>query len=239
MQPITIQTYGTITVVRDDLLPGGTKSILMPFLVGDAQECVYASPVFGGFQIALSAYMQKLGRKATIVCAKRKERHPNTMKCLELGANVIELATGYLTVLEKRAREYAEKEGALKLEFGAHSPECIKIIAERVSSVFRLMQGYPDEIWCAVGSGTLIESIAEAIPKENTKTHIMGVVIGKRYTTYNPRIGTFYYPKPFETASKYPVPFPSMPNYDLKAWEICSIHQKMKPDKNLLFWNVL
>ena len=53
---ITIEQYKGVNVLRDDLLKGGTKSILMPSIIGDDLEYVYASPVYGGFQIALSAY---------------------------------------------------------------------------------------------------------------------------------------------------------------------------------------
>lgn len=53
---ITIEQHFGVNVLRDDLLPGGTKSILMPSIIGDSLEYVYASPVYGGFQIALSEY---------------------------------------------------------------------------------------------------------------------------------------------------------------------------------------
>jgi hypothetical protein len=55
---IVIEKHKCVNVLRDDLLPGGTKSILMPSIIGDSLEYVYASPVYGGFQIALSAYCQ-------------------------------------------------------------------------------------------------------------------------------------------------------------------------------------
>jgi len=50
---ITIEKHKGVNVLRDDLLIGGTKSILMPSIIGDDLEYVYASPVYGGFQIAL------------------------------------------------------------------------------------------------------------------------------------------------------------------------------------------
>ena len=53
---ITIEPHFGIKVLRDDLLPGGTKSILMTSIIGEAEEYVYGSPVYGGFQIALAEY---------------------------------------------------------------------------------------------------------------------------------------------------------------------------------------
>ena len=85
---ITIEQYKGVNVLRDDLLKGGTKSILMPSIIGDDLEYVYASPVYGGFQIALSAYCQSVNKKATIFCAKRKEMHPNTLKCQMKGYKI-------------------------------------------------------------------------------------------------------------------------------------------------------
>lgn len=57
---LTLEKHKGITVLRDDLLTGGTKSILMPSIISDSDEYVYASPVYGGFQIALFAYCQKV-----------------------------------------------------------------------------------------------------------------------------------------------------------------------------------
>lgn len=64
---ITIEQHKGVNVLRDDLLTGGTKSILMPSIIGDDLEYVYASPVYGGFQIALSAYCQSVNKKATTI----------------------------------------------------------------------------------------------------------------------------------------------------------------------------
>jgi hypothetical protein len=95
-----IQSHNSILVLRDDLLPGGTKSVLLPHLIGEAQQYVYASPVYGGFQIALSIYCKSIGKQATIFCAERREMHPNTLKCLEHGAKVVQVKHGYLSVVE-------------------------------------------------------------------------------------------------------------------------------------------
>jgi len=93
-------------IVRDDLL-GGTKIVCMPLIEDDLiEEYVYASPVYGGFQISLSTYF---GKKTTIFCAKRNKLHPNTIICKNLGATIIEVPYGYLSVIEKKAREYCSE----------------------------------------------------------------------------------------------------------------------------------
>jgi len=259
---ITIEKYQNqaagIYILRDDLLPGGTKSILIDSLLlnhDDVNELVYASPCYGGFQIALSIFCKNNDKKATIFCAKRKIRHPNTEICIQNGANVVEVPYGYLSVVEKHSREYVmskEPGFAQKIAFGAHSPESINIIASRAKRVietFYTTYGtLPDEIWCAVGSGTLISGIIQAYNeiqgKEGYKGRtlkIYGVQVGKEFKDTNyPNVTILVYPKPFEYASKLKVDFPSMPNYDLKAFELCLEHNKNSHDnKNVLFWNVL
>lgn len=229
---ITLEKHNGITVLRDDLLTGGTKSILMPSIIGDSMEYVYASPVYGGFQIALSAYCQKVGKKATIFCAKRKVMHPNTIKCIEYGANVIEVPYGYLSVVEKHAKDYCKQTGAEKLVFGANSIENKILIGDRMRQIIKQLGREPKEIWCAIGSGTLIDSILMAT--RNAKVY--GVQVGAEYSNKHDRLTIIKYHKSFDKPSKIVSVFPSMPNYDLKAFEYCV---KYKQTDDVLFWNVL
>jgi hypothetical protein len=229
---ITIETHFGIKVLRDDLLLGGTKSILMPSIIGEAEEYVYASPVYGGFQIALSAYCQSVNKKATIFCAKRKDMHPNTKQCLAAGANIIEVKCGYLSVVEKHAKDYCLKTRATKLEFGAKTTENKILIGNRVREVINAIGHEPKEIFCAIGSGTLVESILQS-----TETaQIYGIAVGKEYNSQSERLTVIKHHLSFDKESKFVAKFKSMPNYDLKAFEYCV---KYKNTDDVLFWNVL
>jgi hypothetical protein len=266
---ITIEKYHNqagIYILRDDLLPGGTKSILIDSLLinhHDVNELVYASPCYGGFQIALSIFCKNNNKKAPIFCAKRTIRHPNTEICAQNGANVVEVPYGYLSVVEKHAREYMKARRAkeplvpLKIAFGVNSPESINIIASRAKRVIEIFYKtygtHPDEIWCAVGSGTLISGIIQAVNEIQGSEgiarplKIYGVQVGKEFKGSNSHnVTILVYPKPFECESKLKINFPSMPNYDLKAFELCLEHNKNKSkyvnideNKKVLFWNVL
>ncbi len=237
-QPIIIQQYYGINVLRDDLLEGGTKSILLDGIqmkYPEIEEYVYASPVYGGFQIALSAYCKLHGLKAKIFCAKRANKHPNTLKCIEYGADIVEVYPGYLSVVEKRARDYCQqKPNVHKFVFGANTPENIDKIANRAKIVLESLKNEPDEIWVAVGSGTIIKGILKAV--KNTKVY--GVMVGADFKYEHPNLTLIKYPKPFDKESKMEVEFPSMANYDRKALELC-LSYKRPPDTNILFWNVL
>lgn len=236
--PIKIEKHYGINILRDDLLNGGTKSILLDGIEKQyphITEYVYASPVYGGFQIALSAYCKQNGLKSTIFCAKRAKKHSNTLKCIEYGANIIEVYPGYLSVVEKRAREYCEKKTHIyKFVFGANTPENINTIANRAKKVLEYLKREPDEIWVAVGSGTLVKGILEAV----SHAKVYGVLVGADFEYSHPNLTLLKYPKPFESESKIKVEFPSMANYDRKALELCLAHER-NANTDVLFWNVL
>lgn len=226
-----IERRGKIFVLRDDLLPGGTKSILVPVLLDRARhsEFVYASPAFGGFQVALSAFA---GSRATIFTAKRKELHRMTRKCKEYGAKIVEIPHGYLTNVQAKARAYCQETGAQLLVFGAKGETSRALLAERMRRASEILGGEPPQIGCAVGSGTLVESILQG----TDRARVHGVIVGAEYENDHPRLKLEKYPLPFSETSRYLSGFPSNPNYDLKALEL---FLKSDPPEGSLFWNVL
>ena len=220
-----IQTYNGIDVLRDDLLVGGTKSLLMNQLSTSVKEYVYVSPVYGALQIGLSDWCNKNDIKCTIISAKRKNRHPNTNKAEELGSKIIEVPYGYMVVLNKVKRDYLlSNPSAMEIPFGLDTEESRDIIAERS----KVLDTY-DEVWCAIGSGVLVEGILRG----TTKVKVKGVVVGKEYHNNHQRLEIYHYHKPFDKLAKKP-PFPSVRNYDAKAWEYCIKHHTL----NTFFWNV-
>jgi len=233
---ICLEKHSDIIVLRDDLLPGGTKSILLDSLLPQHyEEYVYATPVYGGFQIALALYCKQKQKKAVIFCAKRKDRHKNTVKIIEAGATVHETPVGYLSVVEKKAREYEKQHlMAYKIPFGAGIPDSIVMIEKRMRLISKQIGYEPDVIFCAVGSGTLVQGILQGT--ENAK--VCGVVVGKDFTFSHPRLTLYHHHLPFERAATTPCPFPSTANYDQKAWEYCLRYSSPKID-GVFFWNVL
>ena len=220
-----IEQYNNIYVLRDDLLVGGTKSLLMEQLDKDVKEYIYVSPVYGQLQIALTDWCVRNGIKSTIICAKRKIHHPNTKEVIRLGGNVIEIPYGYMQNLKIYAKKYLEKNDCKEIPFGLDTEESRDIIANRMRSL-----GKFDEVWCAIGSGVLVEGILRG----TTNELVNGVVVGKDYDNTHLRLKIWKYHKPFDRLAKMP-PFPSSRNYDAKAWEYCVDNQT---DKKILFWNV-
>ena len=97
------------------------------------KEYVYASPVEGGFQLALS---KNLGKQATIFVAKRNTMHDNQKEILENGSKVIEVPFGYLSNVESKARHYSEAEnkGRKLIEWGGST--YVDLITNRAKQVF-------------------------------------------------------------------------------------------------------
>jgi hypothetical protein len=217
-----------ILVVRDDLLPGGTKARFLPVLFEDADEVVYASAAEGGAQTALATVAAQLGKRATIFVAKRAQPHPRALMAKRLGATIMQVSPGYLSTVQARAREYSRQVGATLVPFGVDMPEAI----EAVAAAARSIGIEPDEVWCASGSGVLARALAKAWPK--ARRHV--VQVGRRLEPNEVAGATIHvYPLPFGRGAKTKPPFPSDPHYDAKAWEIC---RARKGAGRVIMWNV-
>lgn len=225
--PIVCEHDG-IYVIRDDLFPGGTKARFLPVLFNDADEVVYASPCEGGAQTALATVAASLGKQATIFIAKRKTPHPRGLMAKRLGAKVLQVSPGYLSVVQARARAYCAATGAKLAPFGVNMPEAIDVIAAAAKA-----SGLkPDEVWCASGSGVLARALAKAWP--NARRHV--VEVGRELSSADVAGAKIYKAGlPFEKAIAARPPFPSDLHYDAKAWATC----KARRGAGLVvFWNV-
>ena len=157
-----VEQHAGVLVVRDDLLPGGTKmrAILPLMQVQAAAEFVYASPAQGYAQLALAHCARLLGRQATVFTAARKVPHPLTLAATHAGATVVPVPCGYLSVVQARARAYAAERGAFLVPFGAEYAESLHAIA--AAAIATGLQ--PNEVWSVAGSGVLTRALQLAWP---------------------------------------------------------------------------
>lgn len=219
-----IEEHGGFRVVRDDLIPGGTKRRLIPRFLNGADEFVYASPAYGYAQVALAYACAERGVRATVFTAKRNNPHPLTLEAKDAGARILMVPHGYLSVVQSRARQYCDEVGARLLPFGLDFDGFIDAIAE----VAGCIEEQPDEVWSVAGSGTLQRGLQRAWPDAD----FHAVQIGK-----NPDVGSaalYVAPEKFEDPAELPPPFPSCPQYDAKAWRF----MRQSAKKGALFWNV-
>jgi hypothetical protein len=228
MTPLIVREHNGVLVVRDDLYPGGTKARFMPVLFEGADEAVYASPAEGGAQSALATVAKELGKRATIFVAARAKLHPRTLEAARLGAKVVAVRPGYLSVVQARAKDYAKASGARLVPFGVDLAEAITRLAEAA-----LATGLnPDEVWCAAGSGVLARALAKAWPR--ARRHV--VQVGRGLEAKDVANASIHiYPRPFSDVARTVPPFPSDPHYDAKAWETMTAR---KGPGRVVFWNV-
>lgn len=226
--PATIVEHEGVLVVRDDLIGGGTKARYIVRLFEQAEEIVYASPAEGGAQTALAWAARELGKRATIFVAKRKAPHPRSLMAKALGAKVYQVAPGYLSTVQARARQYCERTGAMLAPFGMDMPEAL----EEIAAAAQATSAEPDEVWCAAGSGVLARGLAAAWPRAMRHA----VQVGRDLCPADVAGATIHrHPLKFGDRCKANPPFSSDPHYDAKAW------QTMKSRKGrgvVLFWNV-
>ena len=117
-----IYMHHRIAGVRDDLFLGGTKARFIAQVFDGVHEAVYASPPEGGAQTAIATVARRLGKRATIFVAARTRPHPRTLKAARLGAKVVPISPGYLSVVQSRAREYCRNTGSSLTPSAQKSP---------------------------------------------------------------------------------------------------------------------
>ncbi len=147
-----------------------------------------------------------------------------------LGAKIVQVEPGYLSVVQARAEAYCKLVGATLAPFGVDFPAAIGAIAAAASA----LRVEPAEVWCAAGSGVLARALAAAWPQ--ARRHVIEVgrslmpseVAGARIHLAG---------QPFGAIAKVQTPFPSDLHYDAKAWGIAK--QKARRGAGLVvFWNV-
>lgn len=211
-------------VVRDDLIPGGTKQrVLGRFLTG-ADEFVYASPAYGYAQVALAHTCRDMGKQATVFVAKRAQLHSRTAEAKKAGAKIVQIPHGYLSNVKAKAAQYCEASGASLLPWGLDFPAFLDALAGVAIS----MQIAPSEVWTVAGSGTLSRALQIAWP--NATFHAVQVGATPKVGRATLHIAN----EKFEQDSRLKPPFPSCSNYDAKAWQFVD---RFAAD-GALFWNV-
>jgi len=226
LPPPRVDRIGSLFVVRDDLLPGGTKRRFLTPLMGrwPEQEFVFGGPAYGYAQLALAWSARDNDKQATFFIAARNTPHPLSAQAAAVGCRFRPCRPGYLTVVQARAKTYAAESGARFLPLGFDLPEVLDEAASQMAAV----DLNPPEVWCAAGSGLLSRALQQAFPDAVHHAVRIGMP---------PHVGRarlWHAPEPFDAPASCPPPFPSTPNYDAKVWRFLSAHAR--PDA--LFWNV-
>jgi hypothetical protein len=219
-----------VFVVRDDLITGGTKRCYADRLIRGHSEVVYATPAYGGAQIAIAHAARECGAMATLFVAKRSKPHPRTLEAFKAGAKVVQVPNGYLSNVQAKAKAYAEASGAYLLPFGLETPLAFEAISERAAKVASVV-GMLDEVWSVAGSGVLTRGLQRGF--DSRAFYVVQVGRGLKPEDIG-KAKVLECPLPFEEDAKVLPPFPSCSNYDAKGWEPFN---RLGTGRRL-FWNV-
>lgn len=240
---------GTVTVVREDLLPGGTKQrALLPYLsdamVRGCTSFVYASPPPGFAQVALAYVAQRLGVGCTVFCelAGDGSLHEYSRLARSHGATV--RAAASLAAAEADADAYAVAVRdccRLPLGFG-DSPFMTHYraaLARAWTQIVEELDYLPRRVWLPVGSATLATVFRQVVPVETTLLCVDVRVLARddvrlRRLSELPGVAVQHAPEPFHEPCTTPVPIPSNEHYDAKLWRLV---RDQGSDRDL-WWNV-
>jgi len=241
--PVTIQEHEGVHVVRDDLI-GGTKRIYVSQILKDnpADEYVFATHPEGAFPIFMAQACREAGKRFTLVTSKRKKLHEHTQQVIDFGANIVFVEVNpFLSHLKAVARRYCEDDRdnvvRYNVAFGGRYAFGVAAIAARMQEVRKLLGFEPDEVFCSVGSGTLLNGLTMGTQFTTT---LYGVMVGQQHTVDEfaapLRTVLLRHRLKYQQQSKFPCPFPANANYERKAWEYCVTMRKQ--NLKTLFWNV-
>jgi cysteine synthase len=225
-----IAEYQGVSVVREDLIPGGTKSRFMDLAFKGADEVAYASSHCGGGQVALAYAARALGKRCVIFTAARAQLHRRQFEAQALGAEFHFIRPGYQSVLNARLRAHCEATGATAAPFGLAIPGATDIIAEAASSI----PVKPRFVWVSAGSGLLARALRQAFPDAELHAVRVGAEVDVPVAVMHE------YHRPYAWACQVDVPFSIDKHYEAKTFQLMQQwRETIRPKGEVLFWNTM
>lgn len=219
IKKVKIKEKVTIKVVRDDMIPGGTKQRAIDvFFNKKGEEYIYAGPPTGYAQVALAQAGKKHNEKVTVFLSKRYQDTPATKKARSLGAKIIYTKTSMrLKVLQEVAAEYAKrKNNRVLLPFGLDNEEFVQRLVICIKEAWGKKRK-PKRMWIVAGSATLLRALYIVFPE----CHFLVVQVGKKIwpDQLESIKNTLYVsPENFNDIAEIQPPYPTVKSYDAKLW---------------------
>ena len=160
-----IENIEGIDVVRDDLLPAGSKQRFIDKLIKDTncEEWVFGgSNKVGWGPISLAYVCKKYNKKVTCFWAKRKEPTWHQKKYMEYGGRIEWVNMGMLSVTLSRAEKYRKEKPEIRktLPLGLEHD----LVLASIIKVAQSLNLKPDCVWTVGSSGTLNRGLQIAFP---------------------------------------------------------------------------
>lgn len=236
---------GSLTVVRDDFLPGGTKQRgAVPFLKQlqreGINEFIYASPFAGFAQVALAKSCALLGAKCTVFAESVQGEMSGYTKLIADKATIKLMPS--LAHAERAAEIYASQSDCFKIPLGFDHRLFRYFLKRELGKQWKHLcnsLGFvPQNLWLPVGSGTLATTFSEVAPNTFLKLIDVRVLRSSDERIQGiMRLDRSEYlqsPHAFHEPSAEIPPIPSNLYYDAKLWQF--ITRQAKPHD--VWWNV-
>lgn len=177
---------------------------------------------------------------------KKGEPEPASVReARTLGAEVYPTPGNRISISFATARKYVTDKGGVMLPFGLECQEAVDGVAAEAATVPReFLEGGTVVLSC--GSGVTLAGLISGLP---IRPHsIIGLSSGRsvknimsclnRYVKRVPDCVVVHEALlPYSTIARFPCPFPTHPNYDLKAWKFLEDNLSTLRDP-VLFWNI-
>jgi hypothetical protein len=218
--PFTVETHENLKVIRDDLLPGGTKQRGHQFLgdlPGDG-PIVYTG-TYGGFchvAIAVSCWFHK----RPLVCFLAKNDYPTNIIAKRFGAIIFEIAGAPYPGLKKYAEEWAAANGGTWIR-GLYGPEYESYLIAALRE--HPIDGHTPEDKLVFWLGATSAMLAKALSVVYPRAFFNMVHLGKHdYNEDIPagRLRLWHPAEDFLEPARNPPPYPSVALYEAKIWAI-------------------
>lgn len=212
-----LERFDRFWVVRDDLVHGGTKQIVLREMLPGLQEkhFVYSASVYGKGGAALAFACAELGYQCTLFIAKSNFK-PDWIDAVKaLGARLIWTDAIPVAEIEVMAWQYAVENDALCLPLGF---DCEQFHTGLINYAQRL-PFEPKELWCPIVSGTMAHALESAFPNAALK----GVSVVKNHD-YKGHGTVFDAQEKFVRGAAIPPPYPAWPYSDAKVWRFVKKH---------------
>lgn len=221
-----VERHDRFWVVRDDLIPGGTKQIVLRQLLPELNEThfVYTASVFGKGGAALAFACAELGYKATLFMAKSPLQMPWVEEVKKLGFKIIWTDNMPVAEIEPMAWQFAHLNDAFCLPLGFASEQ----FEHHLQDYARRLPFEPKEIWCPIVSGTMASSLEQAFPDAKIK----GVSVVKNHD-YRGFGDVMFAAEKYVRPAASPPPYPSWPYSDAKVWRFA----KKQGADDAVIWN--
>jgi len=229
---------GVVHVVRDDVLPGGTKQrAAVPYLrqltERGSREFVYASPFSGFAQVALAVACREIGVRCRVFAERDSQKsgeavlHPYSVLARSFGSEVTLCES--LAEAESLASAHAARSNpSFKIPLGFDDPRFVEALKSEVGPqldvLARKLGRVPERVWLPVGSGTLARAFRSLLGNGTTLVCVNVRVLpagDRRISMLSslPDVSVRTTEELFQQRQFGEVPpVPSNPFYDAKLW---------------------